>query len=106
MNAIKHAYFYLKDFVSLQQAMEHNNATKTSEAAWVYDRFQAATCDCTDMDAAAVSVAFNKYLESLPGEHDKPVLDLFRMVPVDTFDSNEQIDWLIKEGKFYYAPLV
>jgi hypothetical protein len=91
-------------YPDLAKAMELNNSVK-SEAAYVYDRFQVADMDCTGMNSSAISEAFDRYISKLPPLDAKPDPSLFKLVPVDTFDSQEQIQWLISEGKFYYAPI-
>jgi hypothetical protein len=95
----------VEGFASLSEAKQLNNIQK-SENAFVYDRFQAASMDCSGMDTAQVHAAFDEYIQKLP-PLDGPIDEsLFRLVPVDTFDTQEQIEYLIAQGHFYYAPEV
>jgi hypothetical protein len=105
MNTFKKAQLEAKGFVSLEEAKRLNNQTKL-ENAYVYDRYQAASMDHVELTSANVSQEFDKYIAKLP-PLDGPVDEsLFRLVPVDTFDTQEQIAFLIAKGHFYYAPEV
>lgn len=102
MNQINHVDFYLKDYVSFKEAKEDNNQT-TSDAAWVYDRFKNVVQPSEDITTNNVMQMFEEFERQLPPENEDPEDYLFRLVPVDTFDSGEQITFLIEKGRFYYA---
>jgi hypothetical protein len=92
-------------YCTLEECRQLNNQV-ISENAYVYDRYQAASMDHVELTSANVSHEFDKYISKLP-PLDGPVDEsLFRLVPVDTFDTQEQIQFLIAKGHFYYAPEV
>lgn len=102
MNIIKQQIIHLNEFLPLEKAIKGNNSKK-SDLAWLYDRYKNYTIDTQGMNHQQLCKAFEEFAENLPDDSKPLNLEKFRIVPVETFDSNEQIDFLIKEGKFYYA---
>lgn len=92
----------VKGFATLAEAKEENNTVKY-EHAWVYDRFKNVAPPSEPITTANAVKMFEEMEAQLPPEKG-PIEDfLFKLVPVDTFDSGEQIQFLIDSKKFFYA---
>lgn len=94
-----------KGFISFAKAKKLNNS-KPSKHGYLYDRFAKVKINYDLITQSNIMTEFEKFEAQLPkvlekGELPKDIY--FILVPVDTFDSQEQIDHLIGEGKFYYA---
>lgn len=92
----------VKGFATLAEAKEDNNRQKY-EHAWVYDRFKNVAPPSEPITTANAMKMFEEMESQLPPANALPEDYLFRLVSVDTFDSQEQIAFLIEKGKFYYA---
>jgi hypothetical protein len=92
----------VKGFSTLAEAKALNNSEITNHA-WVYDRFKNVAPPSEQLTSENMTKMFEEMEAQLPSEDELPEDYLFRLVPVDTFDSGEQIQFLIEKGKFYYA---
>lgn len=102
MNIVSTQDLYLKDYETLQQAIKSNNETK-SESAWVYDRYNQIKDPSEPVTTTNISKMWDEFEAQIPDLSQELNHSNFRLVPSNTFDSQEQINWLIKTGHFFYA---
>lgn len=102
MKKIQKLIFNPNNYLSLADAKELNNERRT-DAGWVFDRFSGEhVVETEGMTTEQLMDAMDKWVANLPDENCLED-SLFRLAKVETFDSQEQIDWLISQRKFFYA---
>jgi len=106
---------YLESIAVPFDAAKELNNTVPSALAWVYNKWNGL--DEWEVKPVQELQLNEKWEKLLPGEKPNPDketkkllignnVEYWELHPTGNFDSNEQIESLIEEGKFYYAPLL